>query len=64
MKRILRKSIVALALAFVGVSLYACAVTQRSGKLEPMVIQQQGSFAVGGTVLTNPGTFDPVKMSP
>ncbi|WP_146903655.1 alpha/beta hydrolase [Adhaeribacter aerolatus] len=24
-------------------------------------IQQQGSFAVGGTVLTNPGTFDPIK---
>ncbi|MEE4601865.1 MAG: alpha/beta fold hydrolase [Desulfobacteraceae bacterium] len=64
MKTILRKSIFAIALTFVGVSLTACAVTQRSGKLEPMVIQQQGSFAVGGTVLTNKGTFDPVKMSP
>lgn len=64
MKRILRKPIIALALVFVGVSLSACVVTRRSGKPEPMVIQEQGSFTVGGTVLTNPGTFDPVKMSP
>jgi len=27
-------------------------------------IQEQGSFAVGGTVLTNTGTFDPVSPSP
>jgi hypothetical protein len=27
-------------------------------------IQEQGSFAAGGTVVTNPGIFDPVKMSP
>ncbi|WP_370457646.1 alpha/beta fold hydrolase [Rufibacter sp. XAAS-G3-1] len=25
------------------------------------MIQEQGSFAVGGTVVTNPGTFDPIK---
>jgi hypothetical protein len=28
---------------------------------QPLVIQQQGSFAVGGTVVTAPGTFDPIK---
>ena len=28
------------------------------------MIQEQGSFAVGGTVITNPGTFDPHKPSP
>ena len=54
----------ALTLTFVGVSLFACAIADRSGKLAPMVIQEQGSFAVGGSVLTNPGTFDPVKMTP
>ncbi len=54
----------ALTLTFVGVSLSACAIADRSGKLAPMVIQEQGSFAVGGTVVTNPGIFDPVKMSP
>ena len=26
---------------------------------EPLVIARQGSFAAGGTVITNPGTFDP-----
>lgn len=28
---------------------------------EPLVIQDQGSFAVGGTMTTAPGTFDPLK---
>jgi hypothetical protein len=27
----------------------------------PLVIQKQGSFAVGGSVVTAPGTFDPIK---
>ena len=31
----------------------------------PLVIQQQGSFAVGGTMTQNPGAFDPYKpMAP
>ncbi|WP_027684081.1 alpha/beta hydrolase [Rhizobium leguminosarum] len=30
-------------------------------KPEPLVIQEQGSFAVGGTSTTAPGTFDPLK---
>ncbi len=29
-----------------------------------IVIQEQGSFAVGGSVITNPGTFDPIKRTP
>ncbi|MCB0535605.1 MAG: alpha/beta fold hydrolase, partial [Saprospiraceae bacterium] len=29
-----------------------------------MVIQDQGSFAVGGSVIANPGTFDPIKRTP
>jgi hypothetical protein len=28
----------------------------------PLVIQKQGSFAVGGTVVTAPGKFDPIKQ--
>ena len=36
-------------------------VTDRSGRAPaPLVIQEQGSFAVGGTVVTAPGTFDPI----
>ena len=28
----------------------------------PLVIERQGSFAVGGTVITIPGNFDPIKQ--
>lgn len=31
------------------------------GQKKPIVIQDQGSFAVGGTVTTAPGNFDPIK---
>lgn len=29
-----------------------------------LVIKEQGSFAVGGTIITNPGTFDPYTRTP
>src|ERR1700728_551410 len=31
-------------------------------KSEPLMIQEQGSFAVGGSVITAPGAFDPIKQ--
>src|SRR5437762_9683984 len=34
------------------------------GKAEPLMIQEQGSFAVGGTVITSPGTYDATNRSP
>src|SRR3546814_5516998 len=37
---------------------------QRLDKKEPLVIAEQGSFAVGGTVINNSGTYDPVKRTP
>lgn len=37
---------------------------QSNSKQKPLVIQEQGSFAVGGTVITNPGIFDPYKPTP
>jgi hypothetical protein len=33
-------------------------------KQKPLVIEQQGSFAVGGTITENPGTFDPYNPTP
>lgn len=33
-------------------------------KQEPLMISEQGSFAVGGTIKTNPGTFNPQKPTP
>jgi hypothetical protein len=44
----------------INLSIYA----QSTSKPKPIVIQEQGSFAVGGTVITNPGTFDPYKPTP
>jgi hypothetical protein len=53
-----------LLLFIAGILASACAMADASGKPAPLIIQEQGSFAVGGTVTTNPGTFDPVKMTP
>ncbi len=41
-------------------------VAPAAAKEEPqhLVIQEQGSFAVGGTVLQNPGVYDPIKRTP
>jgi hypothetical protein len=42
-------------LLLAGVILFSCSTTQDNA----LVIQEQGSFAVGGTVITHPGMFDP-----
>ena len=50
-------SLIAAAITATGLS-----VAVEGGASEPLVIQQQGSFAVGGTVITAPGKFDPIKQ--
>src|SRR6266545_7141866 len=57
-----RNSCGALAISIV-VTTGANAMAQESAK-PALAIQEQGSFAVGGTVITNPGTFDPYKLAP
>jgi len=49
-----------------AVGLFASACSPALPIREPrtMMIRDQGSFAVGGTVIKNPGSFDPVKMTP
>ncbi|MBI5592630.1 MAG: alpha/beta fold hydrolase [Deltaproteobacteria bacterium] len=59
-----RKAFIALVLICISLLASSLAIAGATGKPAPLVIQEQGSFAVGGTVVTNPGTFDPVKMSP
>lgn len=39
-------------------------ITGVHGQNKPIIIQEQGSFSVGGSVITNPGTFDPIKRTP
>lgn len=38
--------------------------TNAKTKVKPIVIKEQGSFAVGGTVITQSGTFDPYNQTP
>ncbi|MBS7537065.1 alpha/beta fold hydrolase [Ancylobacter sonchi] len=54
-------SILAAALAPASLLMAAEVRAQDTGKPQPLVIQEQGSFTVGGTVSTAPGRFDPRK---
>jgi hypothetical protein len=47
-----------LSLAIASLSAFA------TNKEKPLKIREQGSFAVGGTVITNPGTFNPYNQTP
>ena len=57
-----RKSINALWLMAAFLLTSASAQETHKSKSEPLMIQEQGSFAVGGSVVTAPGTFDPIKQ--
>jgi len=45
-------------------SVSSCAVRKERSSAAPLLIQQQGSYAVGGTITTRPGTFDPYHPTP
>src|SRR5687767_6617523 len=45
----------------VSVLFTACASTKETTGNGQLIIQEQGSFAAGGTVVTAPGRFDPIK---
>lgn len=59
-----RQCFTALVLLFAGIIASVCAIAGENNKPTPLTIQEQGGFAVGGTVISNPGTFDPYKMTP
>jgi hypothetical protein len=48
----------------IALAVVISAAAQNSKNTKPILIREQGSFAVGGTVITNAGTFDPVKQNP
>ena len=50
------------ALLLIAVAVFTSASAQDRSKPGPLTIQGQGSFAVGGSVTTAPGTFDPIKQ--
>lgn len=43
--------------------LFCFLVPETMAQQKAMAIKEQGSFAVGGTVVSNPGTFDPIKRT-
>lgn len=47
-----------------GTGVQAADKKDKPKKEKALVIEKQGSFLVGGTVITNPGTFDPTKPTP
>ena len=49
---------------FLLFSVAASAQTGGKRDLPPLQIKEQGSFAIGGTVINNPGKFDPYRPSP
>lgn len=55
------KSTIVLTISFI---LSGCNPQNQSDTNKLLVIKEQGRFAVGGTVITNPGTFDPVSRTP
>ena len=46
------------------IALTSCTETKEKSRKMPLVIQEQGSFAVGGKVIAMPGTFNPDKPAP
>ncbi len=53
------------ACAALAATAFASATAQdASKKAEPLMIQEQGSFAIGGTVITNSGNYDATNRSP
>lgn len=62
-----RKLFNALSLIAAAIITSACATSAHAigggnNKPEPLMIQEQGSFAIGGTVIIAPGTFNPIKQ--
>jgi hypothetical protein len=48
--------------AWLSAATLGCASHRTSAAPGPLVIQEQGSFAVGGTIVTAPGVFDPIAQ--
>ena len=49
---------------FLTLIITSCEKVMIKDRVKSLVIQKQGSFAVGGTVISNPGTFNPYAPIP
>jgi len=59
----LKTSSLVMALPFLILTVI-CLPSFAANKQKPLRIQEQGSFAVGGTIVTNPGTFNAYNQTP
>jgi pimeloyl-ACP methyl ester carboxylesterase len=55
LEKMVQRSYIVLLIAMIGAS---CASNKGATSIGSLVLQQQGSFAVGGTKIAEPGTFD------
>jgi hypothetical protein len=64
MEALVKNSTHVILLSLVSLSVSACSTAVRRARHDPLMIQEQGSFAAGGTVIHRPGTFDPLHPTP
>jgi hypothetical protein len=64
MKKTTPGNYMALFSIFVFVIIISCSSGNEITDKGPLLINEQGSFAVGGTAITSPGTFDPYNQTP
>ena len=57
-----RKSVLLLTTAVI-VTIFAAAAAAAPLKSRPLMIEEQGSFAAGGSIVSSPGKFDPYKWN-
>ena len=61
-RQIVSSSLVASLLLVAGIVASSAAPAQNASTMAPLPVQEQGSFAIGGTIVTTPGTFDPIAQ--
>ena len=56
--------IVLIGVTFFLFMVVSCANRKNNNSTDLIIIKEQGSFSVGGTLITNPGTFNPYNPTP
>jgi len=56
--------IVLIGVTFFLLMVFSCANRKNNNSTDLIIIKEQGSFSVGGTLITNPGTFNPYNPTP
>lgn len=64
MNTLMKNARSSIALTVLCANLFSCAATGNRADNGALVIREQGSFAVGGTVVRNAGHFDPLDPTP